>query len=61
VHPVAPCFTGEGGVVTWLVGLVGGDTVLLLGAGVVLLLNDAEGLLLSGGIRKEEKQKSESC
>ncbi|TNN56259.1 hypothetical protein EYF80_033552 [Liparis tanakae] len=52
-------FTGGGGVVTWLVGLVGGDTALLLGAGVVLLLTDAEGLLLSGGIRKEEQQKKE--
>lgn len=43
-------FTGEVGVVTWLVGLVGGDAGALAGGGVVLLLTDAEVLLLSGGI-----------
>lgn len=38
--------TGEVGVVTWLVGMVGDDTVVL--SPVVLLLTAAEGLLLSG-------------
>lgn len=43
------------GVVNWLVGLLGDDTVMLAGVGVVLLLTDAEGLLLSGGVEKEKK------
>ena len=51
--PGRTMFTGEGGVVTWLVGLVGGDTGMSAGAGVVLLLTDAAGLLLSGGGRKK--------
>lgn len=46
-------FTGDVGVVTWLVGLVGDDVLILVGTGVVLLLTDAEGLLLSG----EKKRK----
>lgn len=46
-------FTGEVGVVTWLVGLVGGDTVMLVGAGVVLLLTDAASLVFSGGDEKK--------
>lgn len=37
---------GEVGLVTWFVGLVGGDTVLLEVV-VVLLLTDADGLVLS--------------
>lgn len=43
--------SGEVGVVTWFVGLVGGDTVMLVEVAVVLLLllTDAEGLLLSAG------------
>lgn len=40
-------FTGDVGVVTWLVGLVGDEVLMPVGAGVVLLLTDAEGLLLS--------------
>lgn len=47
-------FTGEVGVVTWFVGLVGGDTVMLVEVAVVLLLTDAEGLLLSGGVKKKK-------
>lgn len=47
-------FTGEVGLVTWLVGLVGGDTVMLVEVGVVLLLTDAAGLLLSGEIGEIE-------
>lgn len=41
--------SGEVGVVTWFVGLVGGDTVMLVEVAVTLLLTDAEGLLLSAG------------
>lgn len=41
--------SGEVGVVTWFVGLVGGETVMLVEVAVVLLLTDAEGLLLSAG------------
>lgn len=37
-----------------MVGLVGDETVMLAWVGVVLLLTDAEGLLLSGGIRKKK-------
>lgn len=61
-HPLAPALgdtpplppgrtflSGEVGVVTWLVGLVGGDTVMLVEVAVVLLLTDAEGLVLSAG------------
>lgn len=44
--------SGEVGVVTWLVGLVGGDTVMLVEVAVVLLLTDAEGLFLSAGEEK---------
>lgn len=45
--------SGEVGVVTWLVGLVGGETVMLVEvAVVVLLLTDAEGLVLSAGDEK---------
>ncbi len=51
-------FTGEVGVVTWLVGLAGDDTVMLVGAGAVLLLTDAEGLFLSGGFEEKGKKKS---
>lgn len=47
--------SGEVGVVTWLVGLVGGDTVMLVEVAVVLLLTDAEGLLLSAGDEKMHK------
>ncbi len=47
-------FTGEVGVVTWLVGLVGGDMVMLVEVGVVLLLTDAAGLLLSKWIKVKE-------
>lgn len=47
-------FTGEVGVVTWLVGLVGDDTVTVVGVGAVLLLTDAEGLLLSGRVKKKK-------
>lgn len=49
------------GVVSWLVGLVGDDTVMLAGAGVVLLLTDAEGLLLSGRVRKNELLKGKKA
>lgn len=49
-------FTGDVGVVTWLVGLVGDDVLMPVAAGVVLLLTDAEALLLSG-----EKQCFETC
>lgn len=38
-------FVGEVGLVTWLVGLVGGDTVVEVV--VVLLLTDAAGLVFS--------------
>lgn len=58
IPPDHTFFTGEVGVVTWLAGLVGDDTVILVGVGVVLLLTDAEGLLLSGGVKKG---KSVSC
>lgn len=44
--------SGEVGVVTWFVGLVGGDTVMLVEVAVVLSLTDAEGLLLSLGGEK---------
>lgn len=47
--------TGEVGVVTWLVGLVGEDTVTLVG--VVLLLTAAEGLLFSAEVQKNKKHK----
>lgn len=49
-------FTGEVGVVTWLVGLAGDDTVMLVGVGAVLLLTDAEGLLLSEEVKKERRK-----
>lgn len=55
MHPRPPgrtFFTGEVGVVTWFVGLVGGDTAMLVEVAVVLLLTDAEGLLLSGGVKE---------
>lgn len=39
-------FIGEVGLVTWFVGLVGGDTTLVVVV-VVLLLTDADGLVLS--------------
>lgn len=39
-------FMGEVGLVTWIVGLVGGDTVLVEVV-VVLLLTDADGLVFS--------------
>lgn len=47
--------TGEVGVVTWLVGLVGDDTEMLAGVGVVLLLTAADCLFLSveGGRTKK--------
>lgn len=45
------------GVVTWLVGLVGEDTVTLVG--VVLLLTAAEGLLFSAEVPKKKKKKAD--
>lgn len=50
--------TGEVGAVTWLVGLVGDDTVTLAGPGVVLLLTGAEGLLLSRRGQKRSWKKN---
>lgn len=46
---------GEVGLVTWLVGLVGGDTVLLEVV-VVLLLTDADGLVLSKTSSKDNNE-----
>lgn len=46
-------FIGEVGVVTWFVGLVGGDTVMLVEVVVILLLMDADGLVLSEGGNKK--------
>lgn len=46
---------GEVGVVTWLVGLAGEVTAMLAGVGVVLLLTEAEGLLLSGEVKRSNK------
>ena len=40
-----------------MVGLVGDETVILVGVGVVPLLTDAEGLLLSGGVKKKKEIK----
>lgn len=41
--------------VTWLLGVVGDVTVILVGAGVLLeMLDGIEGLVLSGGKKKEE-------
>lgn len=53
-------FSGEVGVITWFVGLVGGDTVMLVEVAVVLLLTDAEGLLLSGGGVQKRRQCSKT-
>lgn len=46
---------GEVGLVTWFVGLVGGDAVLVEVV-VVLLLTDADGLVLSKTSSKDNNE-----
>lgn len=58
--PGCTFFSGEVGVITWFVGLVGGDTVMLVEVAVMLLLTDAEGLLLSGRDVQKRRQCSET-
>lgn len=48
-------FVGEVGLVTWLVGLVGGDTVVEVVV-VVLLLTEAAGLVFSEKPEDSNKQ-----